>query len=123
MLRTYELTFIADPRCSDEEVVALTEDYKRMATTAGGEVVKEESWGRRRLAYAINKLTEGRYVLLYVTAEEKNPLLEIELRMGQNDKILRYLTVRTDRPVPLTPSLVVGDLEPIEAPSDDEEEA
>jgi small subunit ribosomal protein S6 len=97
--RIYELTFIVDPRLSDEEVVALTEDYKKMITTAGGEVVREESWGRRRLAYPINKLNEGRYVLLYVGADGTNPLAEVEHRMRQNDKILRYLTVRTDRPV------------------------
>jgi small subunit ribosomal protein S6 len=99
VIRTYELTFVVDPRLSDEEVVALTGDYKQMATAAGGTVVKEESWGKRRLAYPVEKLTEGRYMLLYVTAEDTNPLTEVELRMRQNEKVLRYLTVRTDRPV------------------------
>jgi small subunit ribosomal protein S6 len=97
--RTYELTFVVDPRLSDEEVVALTGDYKQMAAASGGTVVKEESWGKRRLAYPVNKLTEGRYMLLYVTAEDKNPLTEVVLRMRQNDQVLRFLTVRTDRPV------------------------
>lgn len=105
MPRIYELTFIVDPRLSDEEVVTLTEDYKKMITTGGGEVVREESWGRRRLAYPINKLNEGRYVLLYVAADGTNPLPEVEHRMRQNDKVLRYLTVRTDRPVePVAPA-------------------
>ena len=99
MTRTYELTFVVDPRLTEEEVVALTGDYKQMAAAAGGTVVKEESWGKRRLAYPINKLTEGRYVLLQVTAEDKNPLSEVELRMRQNDQVLRYLTVRAEQPI------------------------
>ncbi len=109
MLRTYEMIFIVDPRLPDEEVTTIVDDYKRMATTAGGDVAREESWGKRRLAFPIEKLTEGRYFLLYVTAEDKNPLRDVQHRMGQNDKILRYLTVRTDRPVPLT------ELVPVEA--------
>lgn len=97
MNRIYELMYIVDPRVSDEEVVALTDDYKAMTAAAGGTLIKEENWGRRRLAYPIDKVTEGRYVLLYVSADGKNPLLEVELRMRQNEKILRYQTVRTDR--------------------------
>lgn len=101
MTRTYELVFIADPRLSDEEVVGLTDDYKAMITSTGAQIVKEESWGRRRLAYPIQKLNEGQYVILYVEAEgvhgdRVNPFKEVERRMSQNDKILRFLTVRTD---------------------------
>ena len=52
---------------------------------------------RDTLAYPINKLNEGKYILLYVSSENgKNTLPEVEHRMRQNDKILRYLTVRTD---------------------------
>lgn len=96
-MRTYELVFIADPRLSDEEVVALTDEYKQLITTRGATVQREESWGRRKLAYPIQKLNEGRYVVLYIEVEGKNPLPEVELRLRQNDKILRYLTVRTDQ--------------------------
>lgn len=95
--RTYELVFIADPRLSDEDVVAMTDDYKTLITAEGGEVVKEESWGKRKLAYPIEKLNEGKYVVLYVEADAgNNPFPVVEQRMSQNDKVLRYLTVRTD---------------------------
>lgn len=94
--RTYELVFIADPRTSDEDVVALTDDYKAMITAAGAEVTREESWGRRKLAYPIQKLNEGKYVILYVSADGVNPFPEVEQRMRQQEKIIRYLTVRTD---------------------------
>ncbi len=96
-MRTYEVVFIADPRLSDEEVVALTDDYKQMYSSRSLTVTKEESWGRRKLAYPINKLTEGKYVLICLSgADTKGALHEVEHRMRQSDKVLRYLTVRTD---------------------------
>lgn len=96
-MRTYELVFIVDPRVSDEDVVTLTEEYKQMISAGGSEISTEENWGRRKLAYPIEKLTEGKYVFLGVTSPDgKTSLPEVEHRMRQNDKILRYLTVRTD---------------------------
>ncbi len=96
-MRTYELMFVVDPRVADEDVVTLTHEYKNMITAGGSQITGEESWGRRKLAYSINKLNEGKYVLLYIGSEGgKTALPEVERRMRQNDKILRYLTVRTD---------------------------
>ena len=96
-MRTYELMFVVDPRVADEEVVTMTQDYKNMITAGGSQITGEESWGRRKLAYPINKVNEGKYVLLYVSSEAgKTALPEVEHRMRQNDRILRYLTVRTD---------------------------
>lgn len=96
-MRTYELMFVVDPRVSDEEVVSMTNDYRQMILAGGSEITKEESWGRRKLAYPIEKLNEGKYVVFYVSSEGgKTSLPEVEHRMRQNDKILRYLTVRTD---------------------------
>ena len=92
----YELVFVADPRLSEEDVVALTDEYKNMLTDNGGTILKEESWGKKRLAYPIRKLSEGYYVLYNVELESGNPFPEIERRMEQNDKVLRYLTVRLD---------------------------
>jgi len=96
-MRTYELIFVVDPRVSDEEVVTMTNEYKQMIAHGGSEITSEENWGRRKLAYPIEKLTEGKYVLLNIQSEGgKTSLPEVEHRMRQNDKILRYLTVRTD---------------------------
>ena len=98
-MRHYELMFVADPRLPDEDLVDLTEEYKKLITSAGGEIEKEESLGKRRLAYEIEKLKEGKYQVLYVKADGANPFPEVQQRMSQNDKVLRYLTVRTDREV------------------------
>lgn len=96
-MRTYELVFVVDPRVSDEDVVAMTQEYKQMIAAGGSQIAKEESWGRRKLAYPIEKLNEGKYVFLGIESEGgKTSLPEVEHRMRQNDKILRYLTVRTD---------------------------
>jgi small subunit ribosomal protein S6 len=75
----------------------MTQEYKQMITAGGSQNTKEESWGRRKLAYPIAKLNEGKYVLLCIDSEGgKSSLPAVEHRMRQNDKILRYLTVRTD---------------------------
>jgi small subunit ribosomal protein S6 len=96
-MRTYELVFVVDPRVADEDVVALTQEYKQMIVTGGSRVTKEESWGRRKLAYPIAKLNEAKYVLLGIESDGgKSSLPAVEHRMRQNDKVLRYLTVRTD---------------------------
>ena len=96
-MRTYELIFVVDPRVSDEDVVTMTNDYKTMITAGGSEITSEENWGRRKLAYPIEKLNEGKYVLLHITSEDgKTSLSDVEHRMRQNEKILRYLTVRVD---------------------------
>ena len=105
-MRIYELVFVVDPRVSDDDVVQLTADVTALIEGGGGKVARQESWGRRKLAYPINKINEGKYTLLYVTAEPgNNPLPEVELRLRQNDKVLRYLTVRTDRPQDIEPKV------------------
>ena len=96
-MRTYELVFVVDPRVSDEDVTTMIQEYRQMITAGGSEITAEENWGRRKLAYPINKLSEGKYVLFGITSQDgKTSLPEVEHRMRQNDKILRYLTVRTD---------------------------
>jgi small subunit ribosomal protein S6 len=96
-MRTYELVFVVDPRVPDEDVTTMMQEYRQMITAGGSEITLEENWGRRKLAYPINKLTEGKYVLFGISSQAgKTALPEVEHRMRQNEKILRYLTVRTD---------------------------
>jgi small subunit ribosomal protein S6 len=113
-VRTYELALVADPRLSDDDVTALSTEYKQLIASRGGEVLREESWGRRKLAYPIHKLTEGRYLFLFLQIEPAKAglLKEVEMRLNQNDKILRYLTVRTDEDL----KRAAGRAKPGEAP-------
>src|SRR4029078_8801547 len=97
MKRTYELALVLDPSLSDEEQVALVDEVKKMVSGKGIEVVKEESWGKRQLAYPVGRVNEGRYVFLYITAEnEPPPVSLVEKRLNQNERVLRSLWVRTD---------------------------
>ena len=96
-MRQYELMFVVDPRVPDEDVVAMTDEYKKMIAGHGAAVTREQSWGKRKLAYPIAKATEGKYQLLNVQAEAGvNPFPEVEQRLEQNENVLRYLTVRID---------------------------
>jgi small subunit ribosomal protein S6 len=96
-MRQYELMFVVDPRVPDEDVVAMTDEYKKMIEGHGAVVTREQSWGKRKLAYPIAKVTEGKYQLLNVQAEAGvNPFPEVEQRLEQNESVLRFLTVRID---------------------------
>ncbi|MEM7480250.1 MAG: 30S ribosomal protein S6 [Acidobacteriota bacterium] len=97
-MRTYELMFVTDPRVPDEDVTALTDEMIALLSANGGvTVTKKEFWGRRKLAYEIAKLNEGKYVLVYFASEPgAAQIADVERRLGQNDKVLRFLTIRTD---------------------------
>lgn len=96
-MRTYELMYVLDPRLSDEEADGVNDTVRKLVTGSGAAITREESWGRRKLAYPIEKQTEGRYMLFYLHAEKAfTGVPEVERRLEQNDKVLRYLTVRTD---------------------------
>jgi len=113
-MRTYELMYVLDPRLSDEEAEEVNETVRKLVTGGGAEITKEESWGRRKLAYPIEKQTEGRYMLMYLHSEDGfGGVPEVERRLEQSDKVLRYLTVRTDLDLKrahgeVTPELAAG---------------
>lgn len=97
-MRSYELMFVVDPRTSEEDAKSLATDVKNLVEATGAQVVKREHMGRRKLAYEIQKLKEGRYFLLYILTEESegHGFATVEARMEQHDQILRYLVIRTD---------------------------
>ena len=97
MARTYELALVIDGRASEEENVEIVDAVKDLIAVDGVAVSKEESWGKKRLAYPISNATEGYYTFLYLVANEAPPpIRDVEIRLSQNEKVLRYLTVRTD---------------------------
>jgi small subunit ribosomal protein S6 len=93
-MRTYDVLFILSPQVAEEEATTLVTEFKRVAETLGATLKNEEAWGRRRLAYPINKSTEGIYhLLVYETAAG---LSELDRRMKNSDRVLRHMIVRTD---------------------------
>lgn len=96
-MRHYEIVFIVHPDQS-EQVGAMVERYKTMITDANGKIHRLEDWGRRQLAYPINKIHKAHYVLMNV---ETTPEVidEIENAFRFNDAVLRHLTVKMDAAV------------------------
>ena len=96
-MRHYEIVFIVHPDQS-EQVGAMVERYKTMITEANGKIHRLEDWGRRQLAYPINKIHKAHYVLMNI---ETTPEVidEIETAFRFNDAVLRHLTVKMDAAV------------------------
>ena len=93
-MRTYEVLFLLSPQVAEEESAALITDFKRVAEGTGAKLTNEEAWGRRRLAYPIQKFTEGNYHLFVFDSDSS--LSELDRRMRNSDRILRHMIVRTD---------------------------
>jgi small subunit ribosomal protein S6 len=93
-MRTYEVLFILSPQVPEEETASLITDFKRVAESTGAKLTNEEAWGRRRLAYPIQKFTEGNYHLFVFDTDQS--LSELDRRMRNSDRILRHMIVRTD---------------------------
>lgn len=93
-MRTYEVLFILSPQVPEEEATTLSTEFKRIAEGTGAKLTHEEAWGRRRLAYPIQKFNEGNYQLLVFETEAG--LNELDRRMKNSDRILRHMIVRTD---------------------------
>jgi small subunit ribosomal protein S6 len=94
-MRIYEDLFIVRPDASDEEIDQLIGQLKQLITDAGGTIDKEEKWGKRRLAYRVEKRDDGFYVLLQFSSGPE-VVKELERRMRVSDLVLKYLTVRMD---------------------------
>jgi len=92
-MRHYEIVFIVHPDQS-EQVPAMIERYRTLVTAKGGQIHRMEDWGRRRLAYAIQKIHEAHYVLMNIECNQKI-LDELEHAFRFNDAVLRHLNVKT----------------------------
>jgi len=95
-MRIYEELFIVKPDAPDEEVDQFVEQLRTQLTAAGATVDKIDKWGKRRLAYKVDKYREGHYVLFQFSAgpdAEK----ELERRLRVSDVVIKFLTVRIDQ--------------------------
>ena len=96
-MRHYEIVFLVHPDQS-EQVNAMSERYRGIVETAGGKVHRFEDWGRRVLAYPIDKLVKAHYVMMNIECDA-NTLAELENNFRFNDAILRHLTIRRDEAI------------------------
>lgn len=94
-MRIYEELYILKPDVSEEDVEASIEQIRQLATADGGAVDKVEKWGVRKLAYRVQKYSEGYYVLVQFSANPTT-VKEVERRLRVSDNVIKYLTVRVD---------------------------
>jgi len=97
-MRRYELMLVIRPDVADDKSQALVDRTTRGISAAGGQIVKVAPWGRRRLAYQIDRYREGSYhIILFESPGES--ILEMERGLLITEEVLRHLVTRVERPV------------------------
>ncbi|GAA5524353.1 hypothetical protein Maes01_00910 [Microbulbifer aestuariivivens] len=96
-MRHYEIVFLVHPDQS-EQVPGMVERYSASIKDSGGQVHRLEDWGRRRLAYPINKIHKAHYVLMNVECTEE-ALEELTTNFRYNDAVLRNMVIREDEAI------------------------
>ena len=96
MLKQYETVFIATPVLSEQQMKEAVAKYTQLIADNGGEVVYEENWGLKQLAYPIQHKTSGFYYLIQFKAEPSF-IETLETQYFRDERIIRYLTVALDK--------------------------
>ncbi|MBS4012548.1 MAG: 30S ribosomal protein S6 [Bacteroidetes bacterium] len=96
MLKQYETVFIMTPVLSDEQMKETVSKFQKFLKEKGAEIVHEDHWGLRKLAYPIQKKSTGFYHLIYFKAEG-SLIAELELEYKRDERIIRFLTVSLDK--------------------------
>jgi len=94
-LRGYELVLIIDPEILEEDVPTAIEKVSQFITGRGGEVANVNRWGRRKLAYPIQRHMEGNYVVTQFRLDP-DQITGLEASLGLAEEVIRHLVVRTD---------------------------
>jgi small subunit ribosomal protein S6 len=111
-MRHYEIVFIVHPDQS-EQVPAMIDRYKSILTSHGGKVHRIEDWGRRQMAYMIDKLAKAHYVCMNIECDQKT-LEELEHAFKFNDAVLRHLIVKLKK-AEVEPSIMMKEVQREEA--------
>ncbi len=111
-MRHYEIVFIVHPDQS-EQVPAMIDRYKATLAAASGKVHRIEDWGRRQMAYMIDKLAKAHYVCMNIECDQKT-LEELEHAFKFNDAVLRHLIIKTKK-AETEPSIMMKEVQREEA--------
>jgi small subunit ribosomal protein S6 len=91
----YEAMYIIHPSVEDEARAALVERFSGLVVQGGGNVEKIDDWGKRKLAYEIQDMTEGHYILMHFEAEADLPR-ELERNFKISESIMRFMVIRKE---------------------------
>jgi len=94
-MNKYELALVVSSKIEDEVRNDVVEKAKAIVVNAGGQISDVEEWGKKKLAYEIQKMSEGFYYFIHFDAESTVPA-EVESRIRILDNVLRFLVVRAD---------------------------
>ena len=94
-MRTYELLLILNPTLTEEERAAAMERINTLVRENGSEPDNVEEWGKRKLAYEIDKMNDGDYVLYEFKADPAN-IAEVDRVLGITDAVVRFIIVKRD---------------------------
>ena len=95
-MNQYETVFILTPVLSDDQTKETVEKFKKVLTDNGAEIVNEEAWGLKKLAYQIEKKTSGFYFLVEFKAEPE-VIKKLEIAYRRDEKVIRFQTVKLDK--------------------------
>jgi small subunit ribosomal protein S6 len=95
-MRKYEMMVILDPSLEERTVQPSLDQFLKVVTTAGGTIDKVDVWGRRRLAYDIDKKSEGIYTIIDLVAEP-DTVKELDRQLNLNEAVMRTKILRPDR--------------------------
>ncbi len=96
MVKQYETVFIVTPVLSEEQMKETVQKYTSLLKEKGAEIVYENNWGMRKLAYPIRKKTTGFYYLIEFKAEG-SVVADLEIAYKRDERLLRFLTVALDK--------------------------
>lgn len=94
-MREYELVVILSPEVPEDEVPAAVERIQQSIRSRGGEVTEVDHWGRRKLAYPIQRYTEGNYLITHIRMDPERTK-ELEAGLQISEEVIRHLLVRKD---------------------------
>lgn len=94
-MRNYELIYVLKPNLDDEAKAVVADKLESVITAASGEIQKIDVWGNKRLAYEIQKLNEGFYVLVKFSASVDVPK-ELDRNLKINENVIRHMIVNID---------------------------
>src|SRR5436190_21324685 len=120
-MRGYEVVLVLRPDAPDDRTQAVTDRTTRQIVAAGGQIVKVAPWGRRRLAYPIDRQREGSYHIVVFEAPAE-AISELERSLLITEEVLRHLVVRQERPAKATRADAGGDESLLPSAEDEVEE-
>ena len=120
-MRRYELMLVLRPDAPDERASAVIDRTTRYVVASGGQIIKVAPWGRRRLAYPIDRYREGSYHIV-VFESPAEAIAELERSLQITEDVLRSLVTRVVKPVKARRDAAAGEVDDADIPSGEDEE-